>query len=123
MMQSKPSSVIWGSGEWLLGSSGGNSEHPSRRGNHRCDSLPPADPSPCSVPRTQVLRQTVLQLARHQHHQQLRQLYILNYAPDLKDTALETATSNLPPPSLSSSFSNIGHDQAQTPGEEAKSPL
>jgi len=39
----------------------------------------PADPSPCSVPRTQVLRQRVLQLARHQHHQQLRQLYLLSY--------------------------------------------
>ncbi|EGX88909.1 hypothetical protein CCM_08956 [Cordyceps militaris CM01] len=50
-------------------------------------------------------------------------LFILIYAPDLKDNALETATSNLPPPSLSSSFSNIGHDQAQTPGEEAKNPI
>lgn len=27
------------------------------------------------------------------------------------------------PPSLSSSFSNIGHDQAQTPGSETKSPM
>jgi hypothetical protein len=47
----------------------------------------------------------------------------LIYSPGLKDTALETTASNLPPASLSSSFSNIGHDQAQIPGEETKSPL
>ena len=47
-------------------------------------------------------------------------LYILIYAPDLKET---TATGNLAPPSLSSSFSNIGHDQAQASGDEPKSPL
>ncbi|KAL2135788.1 hypothetical protein VTI74DRAFT_6854 [Chaetomium olivicolor] len=48
-------------------------------------------------------------------------LYVLIYAPSLKDTAVD-ASSNLPPPSLSSSFSNIDHAQAQT-SEEAKSPL
>ncbi|KAK3990534.1 hypothetical protein QBC44DRAFT_64945 [Cladorrhinum sp. PSN332] len=47
-------------------------------------------------------------------------LYILIYAPNLKDTVRET-TSNLPPPSLSSSFSNI--EYSQTPGDESKSPL
>ncbi|KAJ6439490.1 peroxin 22-like protein [Purpureocillium lavendulum] len=61
-------------------------------------------------------------IPRHNDFSKIK-LYILIYAPDLKDTTLETATSNLPPPSLSSSFSNIGHDQAQTPGEETKSPL
>ncbi|KPM45655.1 hypothetical protein AK830_g871 [Neonectria ditissima] len=49
-------------------------------------------------------------------------LFVLIYAPGLKDTTTDTATSNLPPPSLSSSFSNIGHDQV-TPGEESKNPL
>ncbi|KAL2159782.1 hypothetical protein VTH06DRAFT_1915 [Thermothelomyces fergusii] len=47
-------------------------------------------------------------------------LYVLIYAPSLKDAALD-ATGNLPPPSLSSSFSNIDHAQAQT-SEEARSP-
>ncbi|UNI24586.1 hypothetical protein JDV02_010320 [Purpureocillium takamizusanense] len=61
-------------------------------------------------------------IPRHNDFSRIK-LYILIYAPHLKDTALENVTSNLPPPSLSSSFSNIGHDQAQTPGEEAKSPL
>jgi hypothetical protein len=50
-------------------------------------------------------------------------LFVLIYAPDLKESAMDTTTSNLPPPSLSSSFSNIGHDQAHTPGEESKSPV
>ncbi|KAI0025292.1 hypothetical protein F4780DRAFT_723011 [Xylariomycetidae sp. FL0641] len=50
-------------------------------------------------------------------------LFILIFAPGLKDQALEAVASNLPPASLSSSFSNIGHDQVQTPGDEAKSPL
>jgi hypothetical protein len=48
-------------------------------------------------------------------------LYVLIYAPNLKDSALDAST-NLPPPSLSSSFSNIDHAQAQT-SEEARSPL
>ncbi|KAK0651496.1 hypothetical protein B0T16DRAFT_322271 [Cercophora newfieldiana] len=50
-------------------------------------------------------------------------LYVLIYAPNLKDTPVATTTSTIPPPSLSSSFSNIDHAQAQTPGDEAKSPL
>ncbi|RYP68155.1 hypothetical protein DL770_008490 [Monosporascus sp. CRB-9-2] len=50
-------------------------------------------------------------------------LFILIYSPGLKDPASEAPASNLPPPSLSSSFSNIGHEQAQTPGSETKSPL
>lgn len=46
------------------------------------------------------------------------------YAPGLKDAGLEaSAAGTLPPASLSSSFSNIGHDQAQTPGSETKSPV
>ncbi|GAB1313613.1 hypothetical protein MFIFM68171_03823 [Madurella fahalii] len=49
-------------------------------------------------------------------------LYVLIYAPHLKETALDAA-SNLPPPSLSSSFSNIDHAQAQAPADEARSPV
>ncbi|VBB83696.1 Putative PEX22-like peroxisomal biogenesis factor 22-like [Podospora comata] len=48
-------------------------------------------------------------------------LYVLIYAPNLKETTRESP-SNRPPPSLSSSFSNIDPAQAQTPGDEAKSP-
>ncbi|KAI0479480.1 hypothetical protein GGR56DRAFT_635268 [Xylariaceae sp. FL0804] len=50
-------------------------------------------------------------------------LFVLIYAPGIKEPGLEAPASNLPPASLSSSFSNIGHDQVQTPGEETKSPL
>ncbi|KAK9425983.1 hypothetical protein SUNI508_12690 [Seiridium unicorne] len=50
-------------------------------------------------------------------------LFILIYSPGLKENVLEAPASNLPPASLSSSFSNISHNQAQTPGDEAKSPL
>ncbi|KAH9896354.1 hypothetical protein F4778DRAFT_746099 [Xylariomycetidae sp. FL2044] len=50
-------------------------------------------------------------------------LFVLIYSPGLKEPALEAPASNLPPASLSSSFSNIGHDQVQTPGSETKSPL
>ncbi|KAL2116353.1 hypothetical protein VTJ04DRAFT_8520 [Mycothermus thermophilus] len=48
-------------------------------------------------------------------------LYVLIYAPSLKDTTLD-ASAPLPPPSLSSSFSNIDHAQAQA-SEEARSPV
>ncbi|KKP02314.1 hypothetical protein THAR02_05564 [Trichoderma harzianum] len=48
-------------------------------------------------------------------------LFVLIYAPGLKDSTADAATSNRPPPSVSSSFSNVGYDQAQTP--EAKSPV
>ncbi|KAJ4410027.1 hypothetical protein N0V82_009332 [Gnomoniopsis sp. IMI 355080] len=49
-------------------------------------------------------------------------LFILIYAPGLKDTVTETATTR-PPASLSSSFSMVGNEQALTPGDEAKNPL
>ena len=49
-------------------------------------------------------------------------LFILIYAPGLKDSGTET-TGSRPPPSLSSSFSMVGHESAQTPGSETKSPL
>ncbi|KAH7320871.1 hypothetical protein B0I35DRAFT_459590 [Stachybotrys elegans] len=50
-------------------------------------------------------------------------LFVLIYNPTSEEPVLDANTSNLPPPSLSSSFSNIGHDQAQLPGEEGKSPI
>ncbi|KAK4122559.1 hypothetical protein N657DRAFT_620435 [Parathielavia appendiculata] len=59
-------------------------------------------------------------IPRQLDHSKIK-LYVLIYAPSLKDSALDAST-NLPPPSLSSSFSNIDHPQAQT-SEEAKSPL
>ncbi|KAF4466655.1 peroxin Pex22 [Fusarium albosuccineum] len=61
-------------------------------------------------------------ISRHNDFSKIK-LFVLIYAPGLKDAAMDTTTSNLPPTSLSSSFSNIGHDQAQTPGDEAKNPL
>ncbi|CAI6098667.1 unnamed protein product [Clonostachys chloroleuca] len=61
-------------------------------------------------------------IPRHNDFSKIK-LFILIYAPSLKDTPLDpAASSNLPPPSLSSSYSNIEHNQAQTPGDEAKSP-
>ncbi|CZS76992.1 unnamed protein product [Fusarium graminearum] len=58
-------------------------------------------------------------IPRHIDHSKVK-LFVLIYAPGLKEPAVDTANSNLPPPSLSSSFSNIGHDQVQTPAEESK---
>jgi hypothetical protein len=43
-------------------------------------------------------------------------LFVLIYAPGLKEHPLDAGTR--PPGSLSSSFSNIGHEQAQEPTEE-----
>ncbi|KAM0330927.1 hypothetical protein ACHAQA_003884 [Verticillium albo-atrum] len=61
-------------------------------------------------------------IPRHTDFSKIK-LFVLIYAPGLKDTAAES-TSNLPPPSLSSSFSNIEHQQAQTPqGDHSKSPV
>ncbi|KAI0388804.1 hypothetical protein F5Y17DRAFT_451563 [Xylariaceae sp. FL0594] len=50
-------------------------------------------------------------------------LFVLIYGPDIKEPGLEVPASNLPPPSLSSSFSNISYNQTQTPGDESKSPI
>ncbi|KAF3766046.1 hypothetical protein M406DRAFT_329889 [Cryphonectria parasitica EP155] len=59
----------------------------------------------------------------HEHandHSKIK-LFILIYAPNLKDTSTDTPASR-PPPSLSSSFSMVGQEQAVTPGEETRSP-
>jgi hypothetical protein len=69
------------------------------------------------------MNQSILShIPRHNNFSEIK-LFVLIYAPGLKDAGADTATSNLPPPSLASSYSNIGHDQAQTPGEESKNPL
>ncbi|PHH74728.1 hypothetical protein CDD82_4806 [Ophiocordyceps australis] len=50
------------------------------------------------------------------------EVLVLIYAPNIDETALEAASNSARPGSLSSSFSNIYHDQGQTtPDEEAKS--
>ncbi|KAF7547541.1 hypothetical protein G7046_g8970 [Stylonectria norvegica] len=59
-------------------------------------------------------------IPRHNDFSRIK-LFVLIYAPGLKDTAMDAATGNLPPASLSSSYSHIGHDQAQTPPDESKS--
>lgn len=65
-------------------------------------------------------RQSILSHIPSQLDHSAIKLYVLIYAPSLKDTTLD-ATSNLPPPSLSSSFSNIDHAQAQV-SEETRGP-
>lgn len=60
-------------------------------------------------------------IPKHNDHSKIK-LFILIYAPGLKDPATEAITTR-PPASLSSSFSIVGNEQAQTPGDEAKSPL
>ena len=74
-------------------------------------------------PRRMANKQTqsiLSHIPRHLDYSKVK-LYVLIYAPSLKDTAVD-AGSNLPPPSLSSSFSNIEHAQAQT-ADGARSPL
>ncbi|TVY55126.1 hypothetical protein LSUE1_G009375, partial [Lachnellula suecica] len=60
-------------------------------------------------------------LPRHTDFSKIR-LFVLIYAPDLKEHPLDAAASRVPG-SLSSSFSNIGHEQAQSPGPEAEKIL
>lgn len=64
--------------------------------------------------------QSILSHIPKQNDHSKIKLFILIYAPGLKDSVAETATTR-PPASLSSSFSVI--EQALTPGDEAKSPL
>lgn len=71
---------------------------------------------------TNTVEQSILSHIPRQTDFSKVKLYILIYAPNLKDTALD-ATSNLPPASLSSSFSNIDHAQALPAADEARSPL
>ncbi|TVY33299.1 hypothetical protein LSUB1_G006743 [Lachnellula subtilissima] len=49
-------------------------------------------------------------------------LFVLIYAPDLKEHPLDAAPPRAPA-SLSSSFSNIGHEQAQSPPADYEKPI
>jgi hypothetical protein len=49
-------------------------------------------------------------------------LFVLIYAPGLEEHPLDAATGR-PPGSLGSSFSVLGHDQAQSPGDEPQKIL
>jgi hypothetical protein len=70
-----------------------------------------------------ISSQTLLShIPRHNDFSKLK-IFVLIYSPHMKENTLDTTTSNLPPPSLSSSFSNIGHDQAQSPSDENKAQL
>ncbi|KAI9892497.1 MAG: hypothetical protein M1814_001454 [Vezdaea aestivalis] len=50
-------------------------------------------------------------------------LYILIYSPELKQHPLSVSDSTRPLGSRTSSFSNIGHEDVRTPGEEFDRPL
>ncbi|KUI67819.1 hypothetical protein VM1G_03472 [Cytospora mali] len=65
---------------------------------------------------------SILSLIPKQNDLSKIKLFILIYAPGLKDTVTETSSTR-PPASVSSSFSMVGNEQAQTPGSESKSPL
>ncbi|CAK7219436.1 hypothetical protein SCUCBS95973_003821 [Sporothrix curviconia] len=61
-------------------------------------------------------------IPRHTDFSKTR-LFVLIYAPDLKEGAsLDPGAPNLQPNSLSSSFSNIAAEAAQSPKQEAKAP-
>lgn len=76
---------------------------------------------PCTSVADLRMQSILSHIPKHNDHSKIK-LFILIYAPGLKDTVTETASTR-PPASLSSSFSMVGHDQAVTPGDEAKSPL
>lgn len=83
---------------------------------------PPRKSSPPCTSVADLRMQSILShIPKHNDHSKIK-LFILIYAPGLKDTVTETASTR-PPASLSSSFSMVGHDQAVTPGDETKSPL
>ena len=51
-------------------------------------------------------------------------VFVLIYAPDLKQHPLDTSTQAArPPASITSSYSNIGHEEAQSRGEDNERPL
>lgn len=78
--------------------------------------------SPTCISVADLRLQSILSHIPKQNDHSKIKLFILIYAPGLKDTVTETSTTR-PPASLSSSFSMVGHEQAVTPGDEMKSPL
>ncbi|KAI9802151.1 MAG: hypothetical protein M1833_002072 [Piccolia ochrophora] len=49
--------------------------------------------------------------------------FVLIYSPDLKQHPLSSASAARPGESITSSYSNIGHEDVRTPGEETDKPL
>lgn len=78
-------------------------------------------PHSCSSNANIGLQSILSHIPKHTDFSKVK-LFILIYAPGLKDTVTET-TSTRAPASLSSSFSVVGPEQALTPGDEVKSPL
>lgn len=76
---------------------------------------------PCISGADLSLQSILSHVPKHNDHTKIK-LFILIYAPALKDSVIETATAR-PPASLSSSFSMVGHEQTMTPGDEVKNPL
>ena len=50
-------------------------------------------------------------------------LFVLIYAPNLKQHPSASNGQSRPPPSVASSYSNIAHEEAQPPGNEVERPL
>ena len=51
-------------------------------------------------------------------------VFVLIYAPDLRQHPLDASAQAIrPPPSITSSYSNIGHEEAQSRGEDNERPL
>lgn len=69
----------------------------------------------------QILQSILSHIPTHNDHAKVK-LFILIYAPGLKDSVIETATTRAPA-SLSSSFSVVGHEQVAAPGDEGKNPM
>lgn len=84
--------------------------------------VPVAGSSPLCTSVADLRLQSILSHIPKQNDHSKIKLFILIYAPGLKDSVTETATTRAPA-SLSSSFSMVGHEQAVTPGDEVKSPL
>jgi hypothetical protein len=54
----------------------------------------------------------------------ISRVFVLIYAPDLKQHPLDTSVEvPRPPASITSSYSNIGHEDAQSRGEDTERPL
>lgn len=82
---------------------------------------PPKKSSLCTSDADLGTQSILSHIPKHNEFSKIK-LFILIYAPGLKDTATETPSTR-PSASVSSSFSMVGHDQALTPGDETKSPL
>jgi hypothetical protein len=66
---------------------------------------------------TDIEKSILAHLPAH-HDSDTTRVFVLIYAPDLKQHPLSSSPPSRPTVSMTSSFSNIGHDEAHTPGEE-----